>query len=249
MDEKSKLAVHAFDTAVDAGQAAAAHAADRIEKLAKERDEIAIIFATGVSQLPLLRTLIRRADLPWDRIVGFHMDEYIGISDRHRASFRRYLREELSEQVAMKAFHGIQGDAPDPQRECDRYAALLRQHDPQLCFLGIGENGHIAFNDPHEANFEDPLDVKIVELDEISRQQQVNEGWFASDAEVPVRAITLTIPTLMRVPELIVSAPEARKREIVARTLNEPVSTACPSTILRTHPNAHLYVDAEAYPD
>jgi glucosamine-6-phosphate deaminase len=249
MNETSKLVIHAFEIPADAGKAAAEHAAQCIQKLARERGEVAIIFATGVSQLPLLRTLVARADLPWDRIVGFHQDEYIGISGEHPASFRRYLRDELSGKVPMKAFHGIEGDAPDPQQECDRYAALLRKHNPQLCFLGIGENGHIAFNDPHEANFEDPVDVKIVSLDTTSRHQQVNEGWFGSDAEVPARAITLTIPTLMRVPELIVSAPKARKREIVARTLSEPVSTECPSTVLRTHPNAHLYVDSDAYLD
>ena len=248
MAENSNLAIHAFATGAQAGDAAAAEAAERIQTVARERDEIAIIFATGVSQLPLLRTLVARTDLPWTRIVGFHQDEYIGISDQHRASFRRYLREQLSNRVAMKAFYGIHGDGPDPQQECDRYAELLRQHPPQLCFLGIGENGHIAFNDPHEADFSDPLYVKIIELDAISRRQQVDEGWFGSDAEVPRRAITLTIPTLMRVPELIISAPGERKREIVARTLNEPISPACPSTILRTHPNAHLYVDTEAYP-
>jgi glucosamine-6-phosphate deaminase len=241
------LKVLVFETAPDAGEAAASYAAERIHALAREQDEVAIIFATGVSQLPLLRYLVRRSDLPWERIVGFHMDEYIGISDQHRASFRKYLREELVEEAALKIFYGIQGDAPDPQQECDRYAALLRRHQPQLCFLGIGENGHLAFNDPHAADFNDPLDVKIVELDRTSRHQQVDEGWFGDDAEVPTSAITLTIPCLFRVPELIVSAPDARKRDIVKRTIEDPISTVCPSTILRRHANARLYVDTESY--
>jgi glucosamine-6-phosphate deaminase len=243
-----KLSVHAFETCEEAGKAAAAHAAKRIRELTKQHGQVAIIFATGVSQLILLRCLVTLPDLAWDRVVGFHMDEYAGISDRHKASFRKYLREELAEKVPLQAFYGILGDAPNLEQECDRYAALLRAHQPQLCFLGIGENGHLAFNDPHEADFDDPKDVKVVELDHTSRHQQVNEGWFPSDADVPKRAITLTIPTLMRVPELIVSAPEMRKRAIVERTLNEPISTACPSTVLRSHPNAHLYVDAEAFP-
>jgi glucosamine-6-phosphate deaminase len=201
-----------------------------------------------MSQLAILRDLTQRSDLPWKQIVGFHMDEYSGISEQHRASFRHYLRKELADKVPMKAFHGINGDAPDTQAECDRYAALLRAHPPRLCFVGIGENGHIAFNDPHEADFSDPADVKTVELDATSRNQQVKEGWFSSPDEVPHYALTITIPTIMRVPELIVSAPGARKREIVKRTLEDPISPACPSTILRQHPNAHLYVDEAAYP-
>jgi glucosamine-6-phosphate deaminase len=132
----------------------------------------------------------------------------------------------------------------DPVEFCLQYAGLLREHDPVLGLAGIGENGHLAFNDPPIADFDDAADVKVADLDQACRQQQVNEGWFPSLADVPSQAITLTIPTVMRIPELIISVPGERKRAIVRRTLHDPISTACPSTVLRRHSNVHLYVDA-----
>jgi glucosamine-6-phosphate deaminase len=193
-----------------------------------------------------LRALTTIPEIPWDRVIGFHLDEYLGISDRHPASFRRYLRHELIQRVPFHAFHEIDANAPDPETFCRYYADLLHAHPPQLCLLGIGENGHLAFNDPPVADFNDPKDVKIVTLDRECRQQQVNEGWFPALAEVPGQAITLTIPTIIRIPELILSVPGERKRAPVERTLNEEISTRCPATILRTHPNAHLYLDASS---
>jgi len=240
------LSIEAYESTEAMGKAAADAAAERLRALADRNETVAMIFATGASQITTLEALTSIPGLPWDKVVGFHMDEYLGISDRHRASFRRYLRERLTDKVRMRRFYGLDGSAANPEETCRKYADLLRDYNPQLCLLGIGENGHLAFNDPDEANFEDPLDIRIVSLDEQCRQQQVNEGWFGSLAEVPERAMTLTIPTLMRVPELIASVPGERKAHIVYRTLTEEISTRCPATIMRNHPNATLYLDPES---
>ena len=232
-----------------AGTAAARSAADALRKLAETRASLGVIFATGVSQMQTLEALTSIEGLPWDRICGFHMDEYIGISADHPASFRRYLRERLTGKVSMHEFHEIDGSAPDPEKTADAYSARLRAADPQLCLLGIGENGHLAFNDPGVADFSDPRDAKIVNLDAACRRQQVAEGWFASFDEVADAAITLTIPALLRVPKLIVSVPGHRKAAIMRRVLSEPLSTDCPATILRTHPDTTVYLDLESAAD
>lgn len=237
------LKVEAYESTEAMGKAAAESAAERLRELLKQNETVAVIFATGASQVAMLEALTSIPDLPWDRVVGFHMDEYLGIPDQHPASFRRYLRERLTDKVKMRQFHGIDGTKENPEETCRRYAELLREHNPQLCLLGIGENGHLAFNDPAEANFEDPNDIKIVSLDQQCRQQQVNEGWFGSLAEVPQRAITLTIPTLLRVPRLIATVPGERKAHIVHRTLTEEISTRCPATIMRKHPDTTVYLD------
>jgi glucosamine-6-phosphate deaminase len=229
-----------------AGAAAARAAAEHMHRLAVAAQEIAVVFATGASQLEMLRALTAMRDLPWNQVNGFHLDEYVGIDENHRASFRRYLRENLTSRVPMKQFHEIDGSAADPQAACREYAWQLRQVNPQLCLLGVGENGHLAFNDPGEADFEDPEEVKIVHLDAVCRQQQAAEGWFETLGEVPARAITLTIPTILRVPKLILTIPGSRKAEIVRRMLTKPISTDCPATILRRHPDATVYIDNTA---
>ncbi len=240
------LNMEVYPTREAAGAAAAKAAARAIEELAEKSEEISVIFATGASQIDMLRALTEIPGLPWERLRGFHMDEYIGISPDHPASFRRYLRERLMDRVRMLEFSEVNGNAPDPKRECEKYAAKLRAANPQLCLLGIGENGHLAFNDPDVADFNDPLDVKVVQLDDVCRKQQAAEGWFNSIQEVPAEAMTLTIPALFRVPKLILSVPGPRKAKIVRRTVDEPISTACPATILRTHPDATVYLDKEA---
>ena len=240
------LKVKVFSSRQEMGQAAAIHAAERMNALAKESDALSIVFATGASQLATLEALTAIPSLPWQKVTGFHMDEYLGIDDTHPASFRRYLRENLTSKVPMHKFHGVDGTADRAEKTCSEYGEMLRSHSPRLCLLGIGENGHLAFNDPAEADFNDPVDVKIVELDDVCREQQHSEGWFATFDEVPHRAITLTIPALVRIPELILSIPGPRKAHIVKRTLEERVSTDCPATILRSHPNATVYLDAES---
>ncbi len=241
------LTLHPYATTAEMAKAAAQRAAASIRAVSERRQLVPIVFATGASQLETLRALVTIPDVPWHRVVGFHMDEYIGISDQHPASFRRYLRQELTSRVPIREFHEVNGDL-DPEAFCRYYSELLHAHSPQLCLLGIGENGHLAFNDPPVADFNDPQDVKIIAPDAQCRQQQVNEGWFPSVADVPAQAITLTIPALLRIPELIVSVPGERKRKIIQRVLGEEISTRCPATILRTHGNTHLYVDGDSYP-
>ncbi len=241
-----KLKLEVYPSAQAAGTAAANAAAEALKDLGRRNESFGVIFATGASQIETLRSLTQISGIPWDRVVGFHMDEYIGIAEDHPASFRRYLREKLTGRVRMREFSEVNGTASDPERECKEYASKLRSANPQLCLLGIGENGHLAFNDPGVADFNDPVDVKIVQLDDACRQQQAAEGWFKSFQEVPERAITVTIPALFRVPKLILSVPGPRKAKIVRRTLQEPISTACPATILRTHPDATIYLDREA---
>ena len=240
------LKVEVHPTGRGAGAAAARAAAEALIELAKTQDSIGVIFATGASQMETLKELTGMAHVPWNKIRGFHMDEYVGIAADHPASFRRYLRERLTEKVKMNSFLEIDGSAQDHEKTGREYACEIRSADPQLCLLGIGENGHLAFNDPPIADFTDPVDVKVVQLDLVCRQQQAAEGWFSRVEDVPQYAITLTIPALLRVPRLIVSVPGKRKATIVRRALTEPISTACPATILRTHPDATVYLDLES---
>jgi len=229
-----------------AGEAAAQDAAETLKRLGLYEGGFGVIFATGDSQLDTLRALTSIPGLPWEKVSGFHLDEYVGIDDTHFASFRRYLRENLTQRVAMGHFFEIDGSSSDLVRVQQDYVRSLKAADPQLCLLGIGENGHIAFNDPAEADFHDSEAIKIVTLDSECRQQQVAEGWFGTLEDVPEQAMTLTIPTILRVPKLIVSIPGHRKARSVRRTLTDPISIACPATILRTHPDVTLYLDEES---
>jgi glucosamine-6-phosphate deaminase len=229
-----------------AGAAAAAAAAEVLRQHASSKTLLGVIFATGASQLTTLSALTSTSGLPWRCVCGFHLDEYVDLSPDHPASFRRYLREHLTQLVPLGEFHEIDGTASDPDRMCSEYILKLRGQNPLLCLLGIGENGHIAFNDPGEADFDDPQGIKAVELDLICRQQQLAEGWFKTLADVPPKAFTLTIPTVLKVPKLIVSVPGYRKARVVRRMLTESVSTACPATILRTHPDVTVFLDQES---
>lgn len=229
-----------------AGKAAASAVAKSLKKLSSVRDTIGVIFATGASQLETLHSLTSTPDLPWGKVVGFHLDEYLGLDENHPASFRHYLRKNLTNRVRMKDFFEIDGTYSNSEHICNVYSEALRKVQPQLCLLGVGENGHLAFNEPDEADFEDPRDMKVVSLDVICREQQAAEGWFSSLEEVPKQALTVTVPALMRVPQLIVTAPGKRKAHIIPRALYEPISPRCPATILRHHPAATLYLDHES---
>jgi len=240
------LKVQVFPDAWSAGEAAAEDTAAILQQLARDRTgDLGVIFATGASQMKILEALTSLPGLPWDRVIGFHMDEYEAMPPDHPASFRRYMRERLSSRVAMKVFHEIDATG-DLDTLCIDYADMLDKANPQLCLLGIGENGHLAFNDPPVADFHDPLTMKVVELDDACKQQQFAEGWFARIEDVPRRAVTLTIPTLLRVPRLIASVPGPRKAHIVYRSLTEPITTACPATGLRTHPDCTVYLDRDS---
>jgi glucosamine-6-phosphate deaminase len=238
------MAVRVVPTEAAMGDAAAEHAANVIRDAIDRAGEAHVMFASGNSQLAFLRALRVRPDIDWSRVVGFHMDEYLGMAAEHPASFRRYMREQLVEAVQPRMFHEIHGDAPDGAAECARYAGLLRDQPLDLCCLGIGENGHLAFNDPPVADFEDPLDVKVVALDEACRTQQVGEGHFATFDTVPTHAITVTIPALLRAAIVLAIVPEARKQGIVHAALAGPCSTACPASVLRSHDHVTLYLDA-----
>lgn len=240
-----KLRMQVYPSREAAGAAAARDAATAIRRAAAGRDNIGVIFATGASQMAMLEALTTIPVVPWEKVLGFHMDEYIGIDPDHPASFRRYLRERLTSRVHMRHFLGVDGNN-DAAEECRSYTEALRGAEPQLCLLGIGENGHLAFNDPGEADFQDPVDMKVVHLDDACRTQQVAEGWFPTLSAVPQEALTLTIPALLRAPKLIASVPGPRKATIVRRTAQEPISTACPATILRTHPDATVYLDLDS---
>ena len=241
MVDRMRVEVHPGGGALAA--AAAAAAAEVLRRAVAERGVAHAMFATGNSQLEFTDALVgATGEVPWSDVVVFHMDEYVGAGPDHRAGFRRWIRERIADRVRPRAAHYLDGLA-DPGPECDRYAELLRTHRLDLCCLGIGENGHLAFNDPPVADFGDPLVVKVVELEAACRRQQVNEGHFASLDEVPTEAMTVTIPALLDAATVLAIVPEARKAGPVHRALTGPVSTACPASILRTQPHVTLYLD------
>src|SRR5580658_2317557 len=241
---KMKLKIYPSKRA--AGEAAALAVAEELRRLGQLRAQFGVIFATGAAQFDTLDFLTATLGLPWKKVRGFHLDEYVGLDQTHPASFRRFLHERLTQRVDMGAFFEMDGSAHDLEAVCRNYVKELHVAEPQLCLLGIGENGHLAFNEPAEADFQDPLEMKIVNLDLMCRQQQAAEGWFPTWQEAPERALTLTIPTVFRVPKLIASVPGRRKAQVVRRTVNDPISTACPSTLLRTHPDITVYLDTDS---
>ncbi len=244
--QNGTMKVKIFADSAASGRAAAEAVASAMRELDATQDVIGMIFATGASQLNTLEALTAISGLPWKKVRGVHLDEYVGISTDHPASFRRYLRERLTQKVSMKEFFEIDGESQTPDETCRSYAEIVRSVAPKVCLLGIGENGHLAFNDPEVADPADPLDVKVVNLDEVCRQQQAAEGWFTNLNEVAAQAITLTMPAVLRVPKLIVSVPGERKAAVMRRALYDPISTACPATFLRTHPDVTVYLDAES---
>lgn len=240
-----RLRVRVARTRVEMGARAGADAAEAIRENLRSHPTARVILASAPSQDELLETLMNEP-LDWSRITLFHMDEYAGLGAEHCASFRRYQNEHVLSRVQPAAFHGIAGEARDSEAECQRYAALLAEAPIDVVCLGIGENGHLAFNDPPVADFADPLAVKLVELDHACRQQQVNDGCFPSLADVPTHAITLTIATLLAAGALFCAVPGPRKAPAVRAALRGPISTACPASILRTHANAQLYLDLDS---
>ena len=227
------------------GAIAGAHAARAIQTAIDRNGAARIILASAPSQTEMLAALLA-APVDWSRVTIFHMDEYAGIAADHPQTFRAYQRAHVLSRITPFAFHGIAGESADFAAECARYSELLIEAPIDVCCLGIGENGHLAFNDPPVADFADPALVKLVRLDAACRQQQVNDGCFSTLAAVPTHALTLTIPALMSARELVCSVPGPRKAAAVHATLHGEISTACPASILRRHPNASLYVDTDA---
>jgi glucosamine-6-phosphate deaminase len=222
-------------------EAAADFVAARLNETLAQRGEANLVLATGASQYDFLAALLGKA-VDWSQITAFHLDEYIDLSPDHPASFRRFLRERFFDHVSMKAVHLLDGNAPDPQAEIRRYEALLGQHPVDVACIGIGENGHLAFNDP-PADFETESKVLVVNLDEACRRQQVGEGHFPDLAAVPPQALSMSIPAILAARILSCVVPDARKAEAVRCALEGPITPDCPASALRRHPDCHLYLD------
>jgi glucosamine-6-phosphate deaminase len=241
-----KLNVVISDSRQQLGEVSAKYAANLIKDLFKEKEEIRIVFAAAPSQNEFLFELSIDKTIDWSKIVAFHMDEYIGLPTDSSELFRVYLNDHMFSKVNLKQVNLINPAASSPKVECNRYEALVKEKPIDIVFMGIGENGHIAFNDPPVADFNDTKFVKIVELEEKCKLQQVNDAGFKTIDEVPPTAFTLTVPALLSGKYLIVVVPGVRKAEAVNKTLNEAISTKCPASILRTHSSAVLFLDKDS---
>jgi glucosamine-6-phosphate deaminase len=238
------VVVHADPDAL--ARAAAAQARDCMRAAVEARGVAHAMFATGNSQLAFVEALVHHTDgVPWSDTVVFHMDEYVGVGPDHPAGFQHWIRTRIADPAHPKAAYYVEG-LGDAGAECARYSELLARHPLDLCCLGIGENGHLAFNDPPVADFNDPLDVKVVELDSACRRQQVNEGHFPDLAAVPAQAITVTIPALLRAALVLAIVPEARKAEPVRLALTGPIAPSCPASALRTIGHATIHLEPES---
>lgn len=244
----NNIVVKIYDTRAEMGFCAADEIAQAIRQVLREKAECNMIFAAAPSQSEMLAALTVRSDIEWDRVNAFHMDEYIGLDPAAPQGFANFLRAALFDRVGFRSVHCLDGAAAtrDAQAECARYAALLERYPVDITCMGIGENGHIAFNDPPVADFSDPVLVKPVKLDEVCRTQQVHDGCFASLDDVPTHALTLTIPALMRAPRVFCVVPGETKARAVRDTMLGSVSTACPASILMRHPAAVLYLDTDS---
>jgi len=236
--------IEVFDTKFALGQAAATDAANIIQQSIAERDVAYLIAATGASQFEFLDALVVR-DIEWSKVVFFHLDEYAGLPETHPASFRRYLKERIIDRVHPRAFHLIDGEAADVVEECKRVGELISQQQIDAAFVGIGENGHLAFNDP-PADFETEEPYIVVDLDEDCRRQQVGEGWFATLNDVPRRAISMSIKQILKARNILCIAPDRRKAEAVRNCVELDVSPMRPASILQGHSNVTLYLDRES---
>lgn len=237
--------VHIFPTTSTMSPSAAQRAAALLAQAIAERGEATLILATGASQFDMLDHLVR-ADLPWSRVTVFHLDEYIGLPESHPASFRRYLRERFVDRVPNLAeFVPVNGDADDPQQECERLAQLIADVHIDVACIGIGENGHLAFNDP-PADFDTEVPYLVVDLDEACRRQQLGEGWFPTLDQVPSQAISMSIRQILKSRAIVCTVPDARKARAVALALEASVTPDVPASILQTHGACDVYLDSAA---
>ena len=238
------MQIRIFPDRATLGRAAAAHAADALTACIRANGKARIIAATGASQIEFLEALTSAAGIDWPRVEMFHLDEYIGLPIAHPASFRRYLRERLIDKTGIGRYHLLDGEQ-DPERTAQRAGDALAAEAIDVAFVGIGENGHLAFNDP-PADFTTERPYLIVTLDDACRRQQVGEGWFASIEEVPAQAISMSVRQILKSREIIAVVPDARKAAAVKVCVEGPVSPLAPASILQAHPNATLYLDHES---
>lgn len=239
------MKVHILPTKEEAGITAADLAAQIIEQATGHSEEVNIILATGASQFEMLSHLVEK-DIQWSKVNVFHLDEYVGMPETHPASFRRYLRERFVTKVReLKSFVPVVGDAPDPFLECQRLGAMLSGKNISLACIGIGENGHIAFNDP-PADFETEQPYIVVKLDEACRRLQLGEGWFASIDEVPERAISMSVRQILKCNKIVCTVPDLRKAQAVKGAVRGPVSNLLPASILQRHPSCDLVLDTHS---
>ena len=240
-----KLTVKMMETRKEMGEVAATDICEKIKELLDVKEELNIIFAAAPSQNDVLQSLVD-SDVDWSRVNAYHMDEYIGLDQTAPQGFGNFLVDHIWGKALFKSVNRIDCEAEDPEKECERYAKLLEDHPVDIIVLGIGENGHIAFNDPWVADFNDTKKVKVVMLDEMCRNQQVNDGCFATIDEVPTHAITLTCPVFIEAPQLFCIVPAKSKAPAVKRTLQGTINEECPATVLREHSAAVLYLDADS---
>lgn len=245
--KKDKLEVLVFENRATLGKAAAKMAAEKIKELLQTKLVINIIFAAAPSQNEFLDALINKEGIEWGKINAFHMDEYVGLPPGAPELFSSFLKKKIFNRVQFASVNCINASLVNYEAECERYAQLLANNPVDIVCMGIGENTHIAFNDPHVANFNDPGKVKLVQLDLACRQQQVNDGCFETLNDVPEYALTLTIPALMSAAHVFCMVPGINKAPAVKYTLEESVSEHYPSTILKTHDHAVLFVDADSF--
>jgi len=225
------------------GLKAANRGAELIRKAIRLNGKANIIVATGASQFEMLNELVKE-DVDWSVVTAFHLDEYIGISENHPASFRKYLKERFVDLISIKEFNYVNGET-DPYNECTRLGKLISEHPIDVAFIGIGENGHLAFNDP-PADFETKEPYLVVKLNDACRRQQLGEGWFPTFNDVPEKAISMSIRQIMKSKAIICTVPDERKATAVHDTILNEISPECPATILRTHTNAVLLLDLAA---
>ena len=244
--QKDSLVFQIYDTRAEGGRQAASDGAEVIRDLLAKQEWVNIVFAAAPSQNDTLAALLAEPGIDWSRVRAFHMDEYVGFGRECPQSFGFYLYEHIFGKLPFGEVHYLNGAAADPEAECERYAGLLSTYPTDIVFLGIGENAHIAFNDPWIADLNDPKKVKLVPLDEVCRQQQVHDGCFPTLADVPTHAFTLTVPSLVGAKHLFCTVPCATKAEAVYRTATEEISADTPATAMRRHPHAVMYCDGDS---
>jgi len=243
---KMGFSVEIYKTRKAMGEAAGKKAEELIVKYLKLKKEVRIIAASAPSQNEIVAYLAKSKLIDWSRVTAFHMDEYIGINENAPQAFGKWLKDRLFGKVPMKAVHYLNPNAADPAKECERYTALLKKAPIDVLLGGIGETGHLAFNDPPLADFNDPIMVRVINIDVASRNQQVHDGCFATLKDVPKKAFTLTIPILQSATSVVYTVPKATKAAAVGKMFKGPIEKKCPASILRCHPDCYLFLDAES---